>query len=333
MTRTEDEIYRIMNVDEHATIEDIKKQYRVLAMVHHPDRNGGDENKFKELQEAYEILLDPEKKKALRKVPKKTPSENTVESIFRSMYAFHAKQERVTVSINADEVMYGCYRTLRVAKERDCEECDRTGVANHKKNVIQCRECYGKGTNLMFPEMKCFSCGGQGIFVLNHTKCSVCQGKRVVETHDQHVVYIPPGTQPSDVLHPSDSLVVIVRHELERDDIRFDGNHVELFVDITPKELLLGFSKRVQMAHIMYEVRSKHSFDIQRIIKLQNKGVNEKGDLTIRFRLRPSSSEEQAFLIKLRKAIHKIGLCESISSEDPGEDTVLLDVQDDQQDE
>ena len=320
-----------MNVDEHASMEDIKKQYRVLAMVHHPDRNGGDENKFKELQEAYEILLDPEKRKSLRKIPKTNPSNDSVESLFRSMYAFHAKQERVTVSINADDIMYGCYRTLKVAKEHDCQECDRTGVANHKKNVIQCRECYGKGTNVMFPEMKCFSCGGQGIFVLNQTNCNVCQGKRVIETHDEHVIYIPPGTQSSDVLHPSDGLVVIVRHELERDDIRFDGNHVEVFLDITPKELLLGFSKRVEVAHVTYEVRSEHSFDIQRIIKLANKGVNEKGDLIIRFRLHPSPPEEQAFLIKLRKAIHKIGVCEPISSEDTGKDTVLLHVQHDQQ--
>lgn len=333
MTRTLNELYRILNVDEHATVDDVKKQYRVLAMVHHPDRNGGDEEKFKELQEAYEIMLDPEKKSKLRPPPKTDPSSSSMENLFRSMYAFHAKQERVTVSINADEVMYGCYRTLKVAQERDCVECDRTGIANHKKNVIQCRECYGKGTNLMFPEMKCFSCAGQGIFVLNQTKCGVCEGKGVVETHKEHVVYIPPGTRPSDVLHPSDGLVVIVRHELGRDDIRFEGDNVEVILEITPKELLLGFSKPVEVAHTVYEVRSQHSFDVQRVINVRNKGVNEKGDLLIRFRLRPSPPEEQVFLIKLKNAIQKIGMCPPISSEQPPEGAVLLEVENYQQQE
>lgn len=57
--------YKILEVDKKATQDDIKKQYRKLARKYHPDKNPGDsvsEDKFKELQEAYEVLKDPEKR-------------------------------------------------------------------------------------------------------------------------------------------------------------------------------------------------------------------------------------------------------------------------------
>lgn len=54
--------YKVLGLEESATDEDIKKTYRKLAMEHHPDRNGGDDNRFKEIAEAYEILSDPKKK-------------------------------------------------------------------------------------------------------------------------------------------------------------------------------------------------------------------------------------------------------------------------------
>jgi molecular chaperone DnaJ len=327
MTRSKEDVFRIMNVDEHATVDDIKKQYRMLAMVHHPDRNGGSEERFKELQEAYETLTDPEKRRKLEKTRTAAPRAS-MDGLFQSMFAFHAKQERLTISINVNEIMYGCYRTLQVKKQRECVECGQTGVANHKKNVIQCRECYGKGTNQMFPEMKCFSCSGQGIFILNHAKCLVCEGKGTIQNTEEHVVYVPPGTRPSEVLHPSDELVVIVTHALDDDNVRFRDDDIELSVNVTPKELLLGFQKNVQLGHNTYRVRSSHCFNLDQTIRLPNKGIQDKGDLLVRFRLCGSSKEDQVFLRKLRNAIKKIGLLDQSFEEDTGEgETILLDVQ------
>ena len=54
--------YRILGISENANLNQIKKAYRKLALKHHPDR-GGDENKFKELSEAYEVLSDETKKR------------------------------------------------------------------------------------------------------------------------------------------------------------------------------------------------------------------------------------------------------------------------------
>ena len=54
--------YSILNIPKTASIDEIKKAYRKLAMKHHPDRNGGDDTQFKKVQEAYDVLSDPAKK-------------------------------------------------------------------------------------------------------------------------------------------------------------------------------------------------------------------------------------------------------------------------------
>ena len=54
--------YEILGVDKTATADQIKRAYRKLAMTHHPDRNAGKDDVFKELSEAYEILGDTKKK-------------------------------------------------------------------------------------------------------------------------------------------------------------------------------------------------------------------------------------------------------------------------------
>lgn len=55
--------YKILGVDKNATKEEIREAYRKLALKYHPDRSGGDEEKFKEIVEAYSILSDDKKRR------------------------------------------------------------------------------------------------------------------------------------------------------------------------------------------------------------------------------------------------------------------------------
>jgi len=60
---TRKEYYKILEVSENATQEEIKKAYRKLALIYHPDKNPSGEEKFKEIAEAYAVLSDPDKRK------------------------------------------------------------------------------------------------------------------------------------------------------------------------------------------------------------------------------------------------------------------------------
>ena len=55
--------YKILNIEKTASQDEVKKAYRKLSMIHHPDRQGGNEEKFKEINKAYEVLSDPEERK------------------------------------------------------------------------------------------------------------------------------------------------------------------------------------------------------------------------------------------------------------------------------
>ena len=55
--------YSILGVNRNASPDDIKKSYRKMSLKHHPDRKGGDSEMFKKINEAYEILSDPQKKR------------------------------------------------------------------------------------------------------------------------------------------------------------------------------------------------------------------------------------------------------------------------------
>src|SRR3972149_9928927 len=58
-----EDYYKILGLKKPATETEIKRAYRKLAHEHHPDKGGGDEKKFKEVSEAYQVLSDPEKRK------------------------------------------------------------------------------------------------------------------------------------------------------------------------------------------------------------------------------------------------------------------------------
>src|ERR1700759_4431483 len=164
--------YATLGVAKNASADDLKKAYRKLAMQYHPDRNPGDkqaEVRFKEGNEAYDVLKDDQKRSAYDRFG-------------------HAAFEGVS----------GTKVPLRVPTRVKCETCDGTGSQDKGRAAETCPTCQGSGkvrrqSGFFLIEQTCATCGGQGRVVRN--PCRICQGAGAVQRERSLSVPIPAGVE------------------------------------------------------------------------------------------------------------------------------------------
>jgi DnaJ-class molecular chaperone len=163
-------MYEVLGVPQNATADDIKKAYRKLAREHHPDK-GGDPEKFKKVQEAYEVLSDPEKRENFDRFgtadggnPPGFPGPNP-NDIFAQMFggAFGGTRGPVRradhhhdLKITLEDAYRGLSRTFKVTLSKPCFACRK-----------QCPHCRGRGSvqiqmGPMAFNQPCPPCGGHG---------------------------------------------------------------------------------------------------------------------------------------------------------------------------
>lgn len=159
-------MYDVLGLTKDATTDDVKKAYRKLAREHHPDK-GGDAEKFKKVQEAYEVLSDPQKRENFDRfgTPEAPPQGPNPNDIFAQMFggAFGGPRGPVRradhhheLKIILEDAYRGLSRTFKVTLTKPCFACRK-----------QCPQCNGRGTMqvqmgpMMFNQ-PCQSCGGQG---------------------------------------------------------------------------------------------------------------------------------------------------------------------------
>lgn len=159
-------MYAVLGLTRDATADDIKKAYRKLAREHHPDK-GGDPEKFKKIQGAYEVLSDPQKRQNFDRfgTPDAPPQGPNPNDIFAQMFggAFGGQRGPVRradhhhdLKITLDDAYRGLSRTFKVTLTKPCFTCRK-----------QCPQCRGRGSvqiqmGPMAFSQPCPSCGGQG---------------------------------------------------------------------------------------------------------------------------------------------------------------------------
>lgn len=200
--------YNTLGVDRKADKEEIKKAYRELSKVHHPD-HGGDEEKFKEISEAYSVLSN-HKKRAEYDNP--NPFGNMFEGFgfpgarpFRRRDPNAPRQGRhIKLEHAAPIHMFVLGGDLKVSFSfgDDCKECDGKGATDFD----ECELCNGTGmiTRVQTgPGMHiqssapCPDCHGQGRAPKN--KCEACSGNGTVKIDREEVLPIPPGFRDGQV--------------------------------------------------------------------------------------------------------------------------------------
>ena len=194
-------MYEVLGVPQNATTDDIKKAYRKLAREHHPDK-GGDPEKFKKVQEAYEVLSDPEKRQNFDRfgTPEAPPQGPNPNDIFAQMFggAFGGPRGPVRradhhheLKITLDDAYRGLSRTFKVTLTKPCFACRK-----------QCPQCNGRGNmhvqmGPMTFNQPCQLCGGQGG---GSTGCQDCNFKSKKHEPLNLELKIPAGVEDGATL-------------------------------------------------------------------------------------------------------------------------------------
>lgn len=221
--------YETLGVSKGASQDEIKKAYRSMAKKYHPDMNPGNaeaEVKFKEVNEAYAILSDEEKKAKYDQFGHAAFEQGgggsysggfgdfggfDMNDIFSSIFGGGARAANranapqdgddivVRVSISFEEAAFGCKEEISFPKIQKCDECSGTG-AQKGTSPEKCSRCGGRGTVTMQQRTifgmtqstrACPDCNGTGKIVKE--PCKNCKGKGLVKITKKLSVSIPAG--------------------------------------------------------------------------------------------------------------------------------------------
>ena len=225
--------YEVLGIQKGASEDEIKKAYKKLARKYHPDMNPGDkeaEEKFKEVNEANEVLSDPEKKVRYDQFGFAGVDPNygagagggaygggfdfgDLGDIFGSFFGggFGGGQRRnpnapqrgesirASVSVSFTEAAFGCEKSVTLERSEQCPTCKGNGCAPGTTPEI-CPDCHGTGTvqtrrqtpmGVFASNGPCRKCGGTGRLI--HQPCPDCRGTGAVRKRKTIKINIPAG--------------------------------------------------------------------------------------------------------------------------------------------
>lgn len=220
--------YEVLGVEKTASADEIKSAFRKLAKKYHPDvsKEENAAEKFKEAQEAYAVLSDPEKRKQYDQFGHNAFNNNgsgfsgfegfdfgNMSDIFDDLFGgmgFSSSRSRTKktnsprkgndilyrMTIDFDEAVFGTKKDIKIDIEENCPKCDGTGGFNQKI----CSECHGSGTatqeqrtifGSFLSKTTCPYCHGSGSTF--EKTCDECHGKGKVTNRKTITITIPAG--------------------------------------------------------------------------------------------------------------------------------------------
>jgi molecular chaperone DnaJ len=305
--------YAVLGVERSASDDEIKKAYRKIAIQFHPDRNPGNkeaEEKFKEANEAYQVLSDPQKRAAYDRFGHAGVGadaggkpfgegfgnfsdifDNIFGDIFGGMGAAGERDRggvdlRYNLEITFEEAAFGTERTIQFHKVVTCEPCSGSGAKPGTKPK-PCRSCRGTGQvrfnqGFFVLSRTCTSCSGRGEVI--EEKCRRCSGRGVVEAERSVTVSIPAGIDTGQRLRirgegeisssggtPGDLFVQITVKEHPL--FQRQGEHVTLDLPISFVQAALGDEIDVPTLGGTTKLRVPAGIQSGEVIRLKGKGI------------------------------------------------------------
>jgi molecular chaperone DnaJ len=272
--------YEVLGVSRSASQDELKKAYRRLAREFHPDVNKGDfaaEERFKEINEAYEVLSDQDRRSAYDRFghaangmggnPFGGFSGSPFGDIFESFFGAATSRQRsshvrgqdlqATVDLTFEEAVFGADKDLEIIRLETCEECHGTRMKDGA-TPPSCPTCNGSGEvrrvqqtilGQFMTSTPCPQCRGEGVTISD--PCPRCRGRGRVSHPRTITVTVPPGIDESQTLRLSGqgesgpnggipgNLYVKVRIRQHPYFTR-SGKHIHLQLGINVAQAILG---------------------------------------------------------------------------------------------
>lgn len=310
------DFYEVLGVERGASESDLKKAYRRLAMKYHPDRNPGDkeaEDKFKEANEAYEILSDASRRAAYDQYGHAGVDPQmggggagfggaSFSDIFGDVFSDffggggggrggrggpqRGADLRYTLDLDLEDAVRGTTVTIRVPTLVGCKACSGSG-AKPGTSPVTCTTCGGIGQVRMQQgffsvQQTCPRCHGSGKMISD--PCGTCHGQGRVEEQKTLSVKVPAGVDTGDRIRLTGEGeagahggpagdLYVVVNVREHDIFQRDGKHLYCEVPISFADAALGGELEVPTLDGRVKLKIPEGTQTGKLFRLRGKGV------------------------------------------------------------
>lgn len=296
--------YKILGVEENATEEQIKKQYRLLSKKYHPDVNPEGDEKFKEISEAYDFIGSPTKRAEYDAKRKNPFNGGDFDNFFSNMFNMsnpftqrrkNAPDKIIRLNVSPLESFLSSEKTITYFKNNPCASCKGNG--GEQKTCTNCGgsgahiKTFGTGFLVQQVRTVCDSCGGKGFTLVD--KCYYCDGRGVKSEANEVKIKLPHGVDDGQYLKLQnhgdfangsfgDLVIQIV---MTKDEIYEKMNNDLIYNLFLRYEELKNDSYTIPHPNGELKVSAPKQFDSSRPLKLKGKGYNG-GDMYVKLNVR-----------------------------------------------
>ncbi len=309
--------YEVLGVPRDATDADIKRAYRKLALQHHPDRTNGDkssEEKFKEINEAYSVLSNQEKRSQYdtyghsfermgmghEDIFGSSAFEDLIGDVFSDFFGgrrssrsrkFRGKDIEAELDLEFEQAVMGVDKEFNIKRTVACSTCSGTGASPGTKPTA-CRACHGSGQinyrqGFLTVTKTCHVCNGSGYEIID--KCKDCNGTGRILSEEKIKIHVPPGVDTDSVLRiqgkgsegynggPAGDLHVVIKVK-EHPLFKREDQNIILDMLISYAQAVLGDTVKVPTLYGDEELKIPAGTDSGETFILKHKGISSPYD-------------------------------------------------------